>query len=128
MKALVTGGGGFLGRYIAEQLLQRGYEVTVLARGQYPGLQGLGMTLLRGDVTCADDVDTAVQGKDVVFHVAAMVGYWGRYQDFFNTNVNGTRNIIRSCQRHGVKKLVYTSSPSVTMNNIDIHLRESGSL
>ena len=121
MRALVTGGGGFLGRYIAEQLLQRGYEVTVLARGQYPGLQGLGMTLLRGDVTCADDVDTAVQGKDVVFHVAAMVGYWGRYQDFFNTNVNGTRNIIRSCQRHGVKKLVYTSSPSVTMNNIDIH-------
>ena len=96
MKALVTGGGGFLGRYIAEQLLQRGYEVTVLARGQYPELQALGMTLLRGDVTCADDVDTAVQGKDVVFHVAAMVGYWGRYQDFFNTNVNGTRNIIRS--------------------------------
>ena len=121
MKALVTGGGGFLGRYIAEQLLQRGYDVSVMARGNYPELEASGIKVLRGDVTNADDVDRAVKGNDMVFHVAAMVGYWGRYQDFYNTNVNGTRNIIHSCQQHGVQKLVYTSSPSVTMNNIDIH-------
>lgn len=121
MKALVTGGGGFLGRYIAEQLLQRGYQVSVLCRGQYPELEQLGIQVLRGDVTNREDVDRAVSGNDIVFHVAAMVGYWGSYADYYNTNVNGTRHVIDSCRKHGVKKLVYTSSPSVTMNNVDIH-------
>jgi len=121
MNVLVTGGGGFLGRYIAEQLMQRGYVVSVLCRSAYPELSEQGINVIRGDVTNPDDVNRAIQGNTFVFHVAAMVGYWGSYVDFFNTNVNGTQNVINSCQMHGVSKLIYTSSPSVTMNNMDIH-------
>lgn len=121
MKALVTGGGGFLGRYIAEQLQQRGYVVSVFCRGDYPELEQMGIILINGDVTNPEDVERAVAGNDMVFHVAAKVGYWGSYNEFYHTNVTGTQLVIDSCRRHGVKKLIYTSSPSVTMNNIDIH-------
>ena len=120
MHVLVTGGGGFLGRYIVEQLCRRGDSVRVLCRGFYPELEALGAELVRGDVTVADDVSAAVADRDVVFHVAAMVGFWGQYDAFYHTNVGGTRNVIDACIAHGVRKLVYTSSPSVTMNNRDI--------
>ena len=120
-KALVTGGGGFLGRYIAEQLQQRGYQVSIFCRGDYPEIEQLGIKVIRGDVTNADRLDQAVRGQDLIFHVAAKVGYWGDYQDYYDVNVQGTANVIRSCLQQGIKKLVYTSSPSVTMNNIDIH-------
>lgn len=120
MKALVTGGGGFLGRYIAEQLLQRGYQVSVLCRNAYPELSAQGIEVIQGDVTDSDSVARAVEYQDMVFHVAAKVGYWGRYQDYYDTNVKGTQHVIESCQKHRVRKLIYTSSPSVTMNNIDI--------
>lgn len=121
MKALVTGGSGFLGRYIVEQLLQQGHEVTILCRGHYPELLQMPVTLMQGSVTDLTAVNKAVRGQDMIFHVAAMVGYWGDYDDFYHTNVNGTKNVIHAAQLHGVKKLIYTSSPSVTMNNIDIH-------
>ncbi|MFV0446719.1 MAG: NAD-dependent epimerase/dehydratase family protein, partial [Planctomycetaceae bacterium] len=51
MHALVTGGGGFLGRYIVEQLLARGDRVRVLARGDYPELRSMGVETVRGDIT-----------------------------------------------------------------------------
>ncbi|RLT96879.1 NAD-dependent epimerase/dehydratase family protein [Ketobacter sp.] len=120
-KALVTGGGGFLGRYIAEQLQQRGYQVTVFCRGHYPDLEQAGIRVQRGDVTNPIQLENAIAGQDLVFHVAAKVGYWGDYQDYYAVNVQGTDHVIRACRQQGVKKLIYTSSPSVTMNNIDIH-------
>lgn len=121
MRALVTGGSGFLGRYIVEQLLQRGVNVTVLCRGHYPELTALPIRVEQGSVTDPDCVRNAMANQDWVFHVAAKVGYWGSYDDFYNTNVNGTQLIVKTAKALGVKKLIYTSSPSVTMNNIDIH-------
>ncbi|RLP52723.1 MAG: NAD-dependent epimerase/dehydratase family protein [Ketobacter sp.] len=120
-KALVTGGAGFLGLYIVEQLISRGYQVSVLYRGDYPHLAQLPVTIFKGSVTDHQLVAQAVKGQDLVFHTAAKVGYWGDYQDYYHTNVVGTKNIIACCQQADVKKLIYTSSPSVTMNNIDIH-------
>jgi len=113
MKALVTGGGGFLGRYIVEQLLARGDEVTVFARGAYPELGGLGVHLVRGDIQDADAIAEACAGMDVVFHVAAKAGLWGPWEDFYSVNVVGTENVIAACHKHGVPKLINTSSPSV---------------
>jgi len=113
VKALVTGGGGFLGRYIAEKLLALGHEVINLSRGQYPELERIGIKTIRCGVEDAEKVESAVQGVDAVFHVAAKVGVWGGYDDFYRINVTGTRNIIAACRQHGVKKMVFTSSPSV---------------
>ena len=120
MKALVTGGGGFLGRYLVEQLVDRGYQVSVLCRGRYPELEAMDIDIIRGSVSDVETVDQAVANQDFVFHVAAKVGYWGSYEDYYHTNVVGTKNLLRACQTSGIKKLIYTSSPSVVMNNIDI--------
>lgn len=113
MQALVTGGGGFLGRYLVEQLLARGDAATVFARGAYPELSALGATVIRGDLRDADAVTRACAGMDVVFHVAAKAGMWGAWDDFYGVNVVGTQNVIAACRRCGTPKLVNTSSPSV---------------
>ncbi|MGC9349513.1 MAG: NAD-dependent epimerase/dehydratase family protein [Anaerolineae bacterium] len=117
--ALVTGGGGFLGRYIVEQLLDRGDRVTVFCRGNYPALQRLGALLIRGDISDLHAITKACAGIDVVYHVAAKTGVWGPRSEFYAVNVTGTENVIEACRAQGVAKLVYTSSPSVIFDGTD---------
>lgn len=112
-ETLVTGGGGFLGRYIVEQLRDRGDRVTVFARGSYPALREIDATLVRGDLRDAAAVHDACRGMDIVYHVAAKAGLWGPWRAFYDVNVRGTEHVIAACRRHGVPKLVFTSSPSV---------------
>jgi nucleoside-diphosphate-sugar epimerase len=118
--ALVTGGGGFLGGAIVRRLVERGVRVRSFSRGDYPDLRALGVELFHGDLADADAVNRAVCGCDVVFHVAAKAGVGGRYRDYFRANVTGTRNVLAACTRHGVPKLVYTSSPSVVFDGRDM--------
>jgi nucleoside-diphosphate-sugar epimerase len=113
MKALVTGGGGFIGRYIVEKLVARGFDVISLSRGDHPELDALGVKTARVDVCDREKVMTAVNGMDVVFHTAARVGVGGRLADFHRANVIGSRNVVDACVAGGVKRLVFTSSPSV---------------
>lgn len=117
MKALVTGGGGFLGRYIVEQLLERGDSVMVFARGNYPELKPIGAELIRGDLQDDQAIKDACAGMDVVFHVAAKPGIWGTWESFYQPNVIGTHNVIAACRAQCVPKLIFTSSPSVVFNN-----------
>ena len=77
MKALVTGGGGFLGGAIVRLLRERGDDVRSFARGAYPALENAGVDVHRGDLADAAAVSHAVQGMDVVFHVAGLPGVWG---------------------------------------------------
>ena len=114
MKALVTGGGGFLGRRIVELLLARGDEVSFIARGKYPAVEALGATGIQADLRDKTAVRAAVEGMDVVFHVAALAKIWGPIEDFRSINVDATRNIIDAMEDAGVPKLVFTSTPSVT--------------
>ena len=116
----MTGGGGFLGRYIVEQLLERGDRVRVFARGDYPELRDLGVEVLRGDLKDFNSLKQACRGVDVVFHTAAKVGLWGKYQDFYNTNVIGTENVINACLANEVERLIYTSTPSVVFAGEDL--------
>ncbi len=120
MRALVTGGGGFLGKAIVRRLLARGDAVRSLARGDYPDLEELGVEAMRGDVADAQAVSRAVAGCDVVFHVAARVGGWGPRAAYWRTNVIGTERVIAACRRHAVARLVFTSTPSVVHTGGDI--------
>jgi nucleoside-diphosphate-sugar epimerase len=116
MRALVTGGGGFLGRAIVEQLLERGDRVRSLARGTYAELARLGVECLRGDVRDAEATRAACAGMDVVFHAAGVAGVWGPWEHYWGINVLGTRHVIEGCRQHRVPRLVFTSSPSVTFD------------
>ena len=110
---LVTGGGGFLGRHIVNLLLERGDKVSVLNRSKYLDLEERGVTCFTGDLRNLDDVSNAIKGKEIVYHVAAKAGVWGSEEDYYGINVIGTENVLTSCKNAGVKKLIYTSSPSV---------------
>lgn len=119
MKALVTGGGGFLGGAIVRQLLDRGDSVRSFSRGDYPALREMGVETFRGDLSDPDAVGDAVDGCDVVFHVAAKAGVWGSYYEYYEPNVVGTQCVIEACQEKDVDRLVYTSTPSITFSGED---------
>ena len=111
---LVTGGGGFVGKALCKELRRQGHYVLSLSRGAYPDLEAAGVHTKQVDI--GGDVSSwasLFEGIDGVFHTAAKVDMWGDYQGFYRTNVLGTRNVMTACRRAGVKRLVYTSSPSV---------------
>ena len=120
MKALVTGGGGFLGGAIVRRLVDRGWTVHTLQRGIYPKLDELGVEQLQGDIAEPDTVSRAVEGCDIVFHVAAKVEPWGAFKPFHQTNVIGTENVLEAMRINGVPKLVFTSTPSVIHKKGDL--------
>ncbi len=123
MQTLITGGNGFVGRYIVEQLLARGDRVRVLGRGSYPELAALGAECVRADLAAPDTsgaLASAMRGVEVIFHVAAKAGVWGSFDDFYRNNVTATQRVVRAAERAGVPKLVYTSSPSVAIGEADL--------
>jgi len=113
VKALVTGGGGFLGSAVVSQLVARGDSVRSLSRGSYPELAALGVETFRGDLCDSGVVRAAAAGCDIVFHVAAMAGIAGSAREFAAANIEGTDNVVAACRANGVHRLVYTSTPSV---------------
>lgn len=113
MKVLVTGGSGFLGKALCRALLAQGDAVTSLQRHHSPELAASGVRQVLGTLDDADKVREAVTGIDAVMHNAAKASAWGPWRDFYQTNVVGTQCIIESCRELGIRKLVYTSTPSV---------------
>ncbi len=113
---LVTGGGGFLGGAIVRRLVAEGARVRSFSRGRYPFLATLGVEQLQGDLADPVAVQKALHQIEIVFHVAAKPGVWGRYEDFYRPNVVGTANVLQACREQGVAGLVYTSSPSAVFN------------
>jgi nucleoside-diphosphate-sugar epimerase len=120
MRALVTGGGGFLGGAIVRRLLARGDTAVSLSRHRYPELDALGVVQHQGDIADLGCVRRAARGCDAVFHVAAKAGIAGAAQAYFRTNVIGTLNVLNVCQRLGIRRVVCTSSPSVVFDGRDM--------
>lgn len=118
--ALVTGGTGFLGRRIVERLLAQGRPVSVLGRTGAPDLEARGVRFIGAALDDQAAVRAACTGMATVYHVAAKVGVWGRQEEYFRTNVLGTRAVIEGCRSSGVRQLVYTSTPSVVYNGKDL--------
>jgi len=120
MNVLVTGGGGFIGFALVQQLVARGDRVTSFSRGDYPALRRLGIEIIRGDLSDQDAIVKACTGRDIVFHVAAKVGVWGPYRAYYQSNVQGTENVVKACLIHSVNRLIFTSSASVVFNGSNI--------
>ena len=119
MRALVTGGGGFLGRHIVAQLVDDGWRVRSFSRQCYSELEQLGVECFRGDIRDPEAVAAACRDCQAVFHTAAIPGIWGGWKKYYDTNTLGTRHVLDACRRAQVSRLVYTSSPSVTFNGAD---------
>ena len=116
----ITGASGFIGGKIAERLLAEGRSVRVLARRPLPDLEKLGAVVVPGDLHDLAALRAGAAGAETVFHVAGRVGVWGPAEDFIRVNVKGTFNVVVACREAGVRRLVYTSSPSVVYNGGDL--------
>jgi dihydroflavonol-4-reductase len=116
MHAFVTGGTGFIGGAVVRRLTEAGHQVRVLVR---PGadtrqLDGLAVERVDGSLGDGDSLRAGMAGCDWVFHVAALYSYWGHSQeDFYQTNVEGTRRVLETARQEGVKRIVHTSSIAV---------------
>ena len=115
----MTGGNGFLGRAIVAELKRRGHAVCSASRRPSAELAALGVRTLTCDLRNREHVERAMVGQDAVVHAAALTGIHGTRADFVRTNVEGTRFVLEACRASGVKRLVYTSSPSVVFDGRD---------
>ena len=119
MKALVTGGSGFIGSNVSKMLLSKGVEVVIfdnLSSGNYDNIRDLNVTFIKGDVLDRDTISNACEGVDVVFHLAASVGRQRSIdhpQLDSEINLIGTINVLEGMRKHGVKKIVYSSSAAI---------------
>jgi len=123
---LVTGAGGFIGSHLVDELLQRGAEVTAFvhynARNDWGMLEGHytettpHLKVIAGDVTDALFVKKAVADKEIVFHLAALIGIPYSYiapESYINTNIRGTLNLMQACLDENVDRIVHTSTSEV---------------
>jgi nucleoside-diphosphate-sugar epimerase len=115
MHALVIGGTGFIGSHLVDELLQQGYQVHVLRRqtSSMTYLEGKLLTLTVGDLIEPQSLMKACRGIDVVFHVAAIPSDWGPKKDFFEINLDGTKNLLDACVENNVPRFVFMSSAAV---------------
>lgn len=119
-KILVTGAGGFLGRYIVELLLEKNYQVSGLGRTPHQDLIEKGIEWHAVDLRDYPAVLNAVAGHDAIIHCASKIAMWGDWNEFIAINLTGTQNLLKACKKHGVRKLVYTSTPSVVFGKDSI--------
>ncbi|MEK3707186.1 NAD-dependent epimerase/dehydratase family protein [Paenibacillus sp. FSL R7-0198] len=117
-RALVTGATGCLGRHLAIRLAQEGWEVTGMGRQSKVGaeLELAGIRFLNGDIRDEASVNEACAGQDMIFHCAALSSPWGKYRDFYSSNVEGTQNLIDGCLHNEVQRFIHVSTPSIYFN------------
>lgn len=119
MRALVTGGGGFIGSNLARALLEQGHEVRVLdnfSTGNRANLEGLDVEVVEGELRSYERVHNAVRGTDVVFHLGALGSVPRSVQDPLTSsavNIEGTLNVLLAARDENVRRVVFSSSSSV---------------
>lgn len=125
-RVLITGAGGFIGSHLVDELLNRGADVTAFvhynARNDWGMLEGRytdatpRLTVIAGDVTDALFVKKAMVEKDIVFHLAALIGIPYSYvapESYLNTNIRGTLNVMQACLDEGTRRIITTSTSEV---------------
>lgn len=120
MNILVTGATGFLGHHIAKLLKDQGHHVYNFSRSHNAELDEIGVTTRKGNLSNKDETVNSLEGIEAVFHVASKVGMWGKWNDFYNINFLGTKNLVDACKEKGIKTFVYTSTPSVVFGKDSI--------
>lgn len=113
MKTFVTGGAGFVGGMVVRQLIQAGHTVRALVRpnSDLRQFKDLPVETLGGDLSNMDSLRQGMQGCEWVFHIAALYSFWGHpWEEFYQSNVEGTRHVLQAAGEVGVQRIVYTSS------------------
>ncbi|MGJ4889454.1 NAD-dependent epimerase/dehydratase family protein [Bradyrhizobium sp. HKCCYLRH3099] len=118
--ALVTGGSGFVGRHLIARLLREGWQVRALARSadSEAKVKGLGASVVPGELNDEQSLRRAMDGCEVVFHVAAHFKLWGKQKVFDTVNVEGTRSVVKAAvATSSVRRVVAVSAAAVVMGD-----------
>jgi len=113
MKALITGATGCLGIHLTKELVRQNFSVTAIGRNRELGKLLIGAEFVVGDIRDRQEMLQLCRGQEIIFHCAALSSLWGKYQDFYDTNVLGTKNVLEASLEHTVKRVVHVSSPSI---------------
>ena len=120
MKTLVTGSTGFLGSAVLRELLDDGREAKILIRkgANTANIDGLDVEIAYGDLRDSESLLSALNGCEILYHVAAYYSLWNRDQKLiYEINVEGTRKILQAAQKKGLEKIVYTSTQQFRRSN-----------
>ena len=111
-KIFITGVNGFIGSHIAERFIQAGHQVCGLVRktSDLKLIEHLGLELYYGDISEQHSFEDALQGVEMVVHVAGFASDWGEWEKFRRINIEGTQNVARAAQVKGVKRFVHIST------------------
>ena len=116
MNILVTGGAGFIGKYLVKSLLEKGNSVTIFddfsnsTKESISSLIEMGVKIIEGDITKPLEIINAVKDHEIVIHLAAKISVSESISnplDTFQVNVEGTNNILTACEKNNVKKLIH---------------------
>lgn len=122
MKALVTGGTGFVGSHLVRRLLERGAEVRCLVRpaSRLDNLKDLPVEFVYGDLRDLNSIKQAMRGTNVVYHCAADYRLWcADPREMYESNVNGSRNCMQAAFDESVERVIYTSTVGALGLNAD---------
>ena len=124
MKILITGATGFLGHHLIKQLIDKGYRdirVFVEKNADMSLVSEYDLKIIEGDIRNKNEVDRAIEGIDIAYHLVGMISYWDKLNDLqYDINVNGTKHVVDSCLKYNISKLIYVSS------NVTIGYKENG--
>lgn len=122
MRILITGGAGFIGKYLVKSLTEKGNVVTIFdnfsnsSKKSISYLIDIGTNVIEGDITKYDQILNAIKDQEIVIHLAAKISVQESIRntsETFQVNVDGTKNVIVACEKNCVKKLIVASSAAV---------------
>ena len=118
MKIIITGGRGFVGKAICKKLKDTDNEIHTIGRSKNFSKYDFPENCIHHCIDLAKDPlpETFFEKTDIIFHVAAKAGVWGKYSEFYSSNVLATEKLLANCIKYNVPKLIYTSTPSVVFS------------
>ena len=129
MNVLVTGGDGFVGSYLCDELVSRGHDVTVLSRDPDSSIFSENVETVMGDLTAYDSIESAFEGMDVVVNLVALSPLFqpkGGDDEHFEIHLGGTENAVRAAEEHSVPKIVQMSALGADPNGPTAYIRSKG--
>ena len=122
MKIIVTGGAGFIGKHLIEFFITKGINITIFdnfsnsKKDSITYLKNQGVKIIEGDITKMQDINNAIKNHDIVIHLAAKISVQESIEnpsETFQTNVEGTKNVLIACEKNNIKKIIVSSSAAV---------------